>query len=182
MHKVLTGNEQHLQQYNFILESAKFHEMIYTIFGLPFLVLAEEVLYTTRSQQDAAENCLPFSNETLWWNTDGYVRISQDDNDGTRLRIKSSLKFYGGLTQDDLFEGQGGLIGTTMVLANKEGNFSCAKKPNRTRLLVCSTLPTPNTCHGPQETCLCCWYLSVQVLVCMHSCISFEFCLRTSDR
>ena len=112
---------------------------MYAIFGLAILlvVLAEDRLaveYTTRSKEDLQEHCHKFSNGTLWWQTNGYVKVPQDDNGQQILKEKSSVKFYGGLEQDDFFEGDGGLIGTSQILS--DDGAQCMKKPKKTRLLV----------------------------------------------
>ena len=118
---------------------------MYTILSLslPFVVLAQDQFsedeYKTRSQKDLEERCLPFSNDTLYWETEGYVDIPQDNDVIQAMKKKSSLKFYGGLTQHDFFEGDGGLIGTNMILS--DDGLKCSKKPNTTRLLVIQPCP-----------------------------------------
>ena len=104
---------------------------MYTILSLslPFVVLAKdqssEVEYKTRSQKDLEEHCLPFSDKTLWWETEGFVHIPQDNNAPQAMKKKSSLKFYGGLKQEDFFESDGGLIGTNVILS--DDGFKCSK-------------------------------------------------------
>ena len=112
--------------------------VFYAILMLPFAVLGED-LYVPRSPND---DCFDFSNDTLLWETGGYALANQANDGNISWKVKSSVKFYGGLTPEAVFEGGGGLIGVSMVLQTVSNpDIKCPAKPRATTLLVIHPSP-----------------------------------------
>lgn len=119
--------------------------VLYAIISLRFVVPQED-LFVARSREVTQENCLPFSNETHTWRTNGYVNIFHNPDGDTGWKKKSALKYYGGLKQEAFFEGKGGLLGISTIMQTvSNASIMCSKKPTAARLLVISPSPQQST-------------------------------------
>ena len=118
--------------------------MICVVLCLSFSLQSAARLQGTIDEEKYAESevCYRWDEEegdVLGWITDGFVDVptDPDEKEHQHFFVKSAARFYGGMTQKTLINGDqntaGGLIGTSLAVS---GPLDCKLRLESTRVLV----------------------------------------------